>query len=285
MRRVATSYLVFMATVVGLGTATIEIGKAESLAALATEGGASSETSNYLMAQLFYPPVTDPSALRVPGRGRASEPANLGRLIFEFEDSNFPESLPEGTLFYSEVAQKPLTKDSFEAIVDALVASGVTTEAIEVKITSPRPSVLPFPFPSTGTPGSAKILVKVEQPTRERLEPIVTTISEATSKNDSLSISSVNVQYFAKDCEVLERAAYQAAVRDAQNRASAIAEAMGATMRGVGSVAEPFYKVYFSGCNNDASLPFVGDDTSPYDPDAPMEIEVNKEIFVTFPVE
>lgn len=93
------------------------------------------------------------------------------------------------------------------------------------------------------------------------------------------------MQYSAKDCQALERAAYQAGVQDAQNRARAIAEAMGGKMRKVGSVAEPFYNAYLPGCNSGGNLPFGGDAASSYDPNAPVEVEITKEIFVTFPVD
>jgi hypothetical protein len=299
MKRVSISMLVLMAIATALETVTTSSGMAASLAergsrhldrpsqpsATATKESVPSSTSDRLIVQLFYPPVTDPQALRVPGRGRASEPANAARLVFKFGSNSSLESPPEGTLSYAKVAQASFTQESLKPIVDALVASGVPSNAIRVTISEPRPSALPFPFPSTGTAGGAEIAVMIEQPTRDRIEKIVTVASQATAKNKNLTISSVGVQYSAKDCQALERAAYQAAVQDAQNRASAIAEAMGGKMRKVGSVAEPFYNAYLPGCNSGGNLPFGGDATSPYDPNAPVEVEVTKEIFVTFPID
>lgn len=299
MRRTAISMLVLTAILTGLGTVTTSRARAASLtergsrhgdrrsepAATAPERGVSSPTSDHLTAQLFYPPVSNPQALRVPGRGRASEPANAARLVFKFS-TNIPSELPaEGTLSYSMVAQEVLNKESLKPVVDALVAIGVPADAIQVKITEPSPSALPFPFPSTGTEGGAEVAVTLNQPTRDRLEQIVTAATQAASKNKNFSISSVGVQYSAKDCQALERAAYQAAVQDAQNRGRAIAEAMGAKMSRVGSVAEPFYNAYLPACNSEGSLPFGGDATSPYDPNAPVEVEVTKEVFFTFPVD
>ncbi|MEW6492485.1 MAG: SIMPL domain-containing protein [Cyanobacteriota bacterium] len=169
--------------------------------------------------------------------------------------------------------------------MDAIAATGVPADDIQVKITEPRPSALPFPFPSTGSAGGAEVLVTIEQPTRDRLEKIVTAANQAASKNKEISISSVDVQFSTKDCQALEKTAYQAAVQDAQNRARAIAEAMGAKMRRVGSVAEPFYNAYLGGCDSQGNLPFGGDSAASYDPNAPIEVEVTKELFVTFPVE
>jgi hypothetical protein len=79
--------------------------------------------------------------------------------------------------------QEALSKESLKHVVDALVAIGVPTDAIQVKILKPRPSALPFPFPSTGAEGGAEVRVTINQPTRDRLEQIVTTLSQSASKN------------------------------------------------------------------------------------------------------
>ena len=298
MRRKAIPSLVSAGMIAGLWTAIPSTGRAESLAnthtsntdqreelvATVTEGAGDLPTSDRLIAQLFYPPVSNPRALRVPGRGQASEPANTASLVFKFSSNSSLDS-QEGTVSYSKLVQEALSKESLKPVVDALVAIGVPTDAIQVKILKPRPSALPFPFPSTGAEGGAEVRVTINQPTRDRLEQIVTTVSQSASKNKDYSISSVSVEYFAKDCPALERAAYQAAVEDAQNRASVIAQAMGAKLSRVGSVAEPFYNVYIPACNSGGSLPFGGDATSPYDPNEPVEVEVTKEMFFTFPID
>jgi hypothetical protein len=191
--------------------------------------------------------------LRVPGRGQASEPANTASLVFKFSSNSSLDS-QEGTLSYSKLVQEALSKESLKPVVDALVAIGVPADAIQVKILKPRPSALPFPFPSTGAEGGAEVRVTINQPTSDRLEQIVTTLSQSASKNKDYSISSVGVEYSAKDCPALERAAYQAAVQDAQNRASAIAQAMGAKLSRVGSVAEPFYNAYIPACNSGGNV-------------------------------
>lgn len=294
MRKVTLLLLALTAIVTGLEAVATRSAKAENLV---KRGNYSSETSSELTAtaiprsdrilitQLFYPPVTDPQALRVPGRGRASKPADTARLAFKIGTGASSESLPEGTLSYAQVAQAPVTRETLKPIVDAIAATGVPADAIQVKITEPRPSALPFPFPSTGSAGGAEVVVTIEQPTRDRLEKIVTAANQAVSKNKEISISSVDVQFSAKDCQALERTAYQTAVQDAQTRASAIAQAMGAKMRRVGSVAEPFYNAYLPGCDSQGNLPFGGDSAASYDPNAPIEVEVTKELFVTFPVE
>lgn len=247
-------------------------------------------TGNSPQAQLFYPPVSDPQALRVTGRGRASQPADSARLVFGFGGGDVFPSPPEGILSQAEPTPRvtvpgAISEESLQPIVEGLEAIGVPAEAIEVKVIKPQPSALPFPFPSTGTPGGAQVNVTIEQPTSDRLEAIVSTVSETASASEELAVTSIGVRYAVDSCQALERAAYEAAVNDAFNRASAIASAMGAELRRVPSVAEPFYSIFLPGCDSEGNLPFGGDTTPPYDPNAPLEVEIKKEIFVTFPVE
>lgn len=297
MRQIAIPSLALAAMVMGMETTIIRPSQAATLvdishndtytnrplAFVVTKGAVPSSTRNHLMAQLFYPPASEQQALRVIGKGRARGEADTARIQFNFttnEDTNIPSE--GGVLFQAEMAQATITRETLKPIVDALVAIGVPADTIEVKITEPQPSVLPFPFPSTGTEGSAGIVVEVEKPTRDRIEQIVKVANETASKNKELAVDSVDVQYSVKDCQALEKAAYRAAVNDALNRARAIAEALNADI-GIPSVAEPFYGVFLPGCNSDGSLPFTSS-SSTYDPDAPLEVVVTKDIFFSFPV-
>lgn len=297
MRQIAIPSLVLAAMVMGIeitrtlptqATTLVDIQQNTTetdrpLPSLSTKDAILPSTSNRLIAQLFYPPASEQQALRVIGKGRARGSADTARIQLNFginDNINIPSE--GGVLFQAEVAQATITRETLKPIVDALVAIGVPADTIEVKITEPQPSVLPFPFPSTGTEGSAAIVVKVEKPTRDRIEQIVTVANETASKNKDLAVDSVDVQYSVKDCKALEKAAYQAAVNDALNRARAIAEALDADI-GIPSVAEPFYGVFLPGCNSDGSLPFRSSPAT-YDPDAPLEVVVTKDIFVSFPV-
>jgi hypothetical protein len=233
-------------------------------------------------AQLFYPPGGNQQTVRIIGKGRATGAADTARLEFKFSPKAPSISPSPGVTAQFEIQSTPLSEESLKPIVDALVASGVPKDAIELKVTQPRRSGIPFPFPSTST-GGAQILVNLDQPTREGLNQVVTVVNEAVSKSEEIDVSQVGVEYAVKDCQPLEQKAYQTAIQDAQTRARAIAEAMGAQLGKVPSVAEPFYNVFLPGCNSGGKLPFGGD-TTPYDPDAPAQVEVTKEIFVSFPV-
>lgn len=277
MSRRGISSLAVAVIVAGLWTAITSPGKAETI----VDQSVPSSRRDRLIAQLFYPPVSDDPTFRVIGRGRASQPADRAQLQFKFTTNYSFESPPEGTttaLAQFDEEPEPLTKETLQPIVDALVRSGVSADDIEVKIIEPSYSFF------SAVEGGAELVVKVEAPTRTSLEEIVDTTTEAGKKIDDILLGSVGVEYGVDDCQALERAAYQSAVEDAQNRASGLAEAMGAQLRKVPSIAEPFYSVFLPGCNSKISLPFATQTAIPYNPDTPVEVEVTKDIFVMFTV-
>ncbi|EDX71150.1 hypothetical protein MC7420_4337 [Coleofasciculus chthonoplastes PCC 7420] len=232
------------------------------------------------ISQLFYPPPSEEPTFRVIGKGRASQPADKASLLFKFA-RNYP-SPPEGVLSQFEPSEEAITLEMLQPILDALQAIGVSDQAIDLEILEPSGSFLPFPFPSTATEGGAQLVVTVDNPNRDRLEEIVNTATDAASPIEEILISTVNVEYAVNNCQALVQAAYQSAVEDAQNRANSLAAAMGTQLRLVPSVAEPFYEVFLPGCDSEGNLPFGNTTSSVYDPDNPVEVTVNKDIFVTY---
>ena len=239
------------------------------------------------VAQLFFPPASKRSVLRVIGKGEASQPADTAQIELNIgqrsEAEDFPGgNLPEGDLFEGGPGVSLKRKD-LQPIVDALIAAGIPEADIMVKISPPRSTPFPLPIPPIGNAGKATVVVEIKQPVRERIDAIATTAREAADQQGRLTLEGVNVRYAVDDCPLLEAKAYAAAVKDAQNRAGAIAQAMNATLVGVPSVAEPFYGVFLPGCNSEQRLPFEPDDAS-YDEADPIEVEVKRDIFVTYTV-
>lgn len=132
---------------------------------------------------------------------------------------------------------------------------------------------------------NAKILVRLEKPTRDRVQELVATANKATSELENLSVKNVGVEYAVNDCQALQSSVYQSAMKDAQSRAQALATAMGAKL-GTPSVAEPFYTLLYPSCSSKTGVPlpsFASFLLSPaYNPDAPAEVEMKKDIFVTY---
>ncbi|MFN6559730.1 MAG: SIMPL domain-containing protein [Nostoc sp. ChiSLP01] len=252
-------------------------------------------------AQLFYPPASDRHSLMVMGQGVGRVPADTAdiELVISSKDSNDelqtqPSALSQvrrGTLPVLLLnnktpigqipstptleSQKPLTKATLQPIVDSLVANRISADKIQVQVNP------------NSTDNNAKILVRVEKPTRDRIQEIVGTANKATSKIENLSINSVGVEYAVNDCQALQSSVYQSAMKDAQSRAQALATAMGVKL-GAASVAEPFYTLFYPSCNSKSgvTLPSFASFllTPTYDPDAPAEVEMKKDIFVTYTV-
>ncbi|MBD2409438.1 SIMPL domain-containing protein [Nostoc calcicola FACHB-3891] len=250
-------------------------------------------------AQLFYPPASDRHSLMVMGQGVVRVPADTAdiELVFSSKDSNdqletqpstlsqvrrvtlpsllLNDKTPMGQIsaIPSLENQKSLTKASLQPIVDSLVANGISADKIQVQVNT------------NSTENNAKILVRVEKPTRDRIQEIVGTANKATSKLENFTIKNVGVEYAVNDCQTLQSSVYQSAMKDAQSRAQALATAMGVKL-GTPSVAEPFYTLFYPSCNSKAgvSLPSFASFllTPTYDPDAPAEVEMKKDIFVTY---
>ncbi|MFN6531267.1 MAG: SIMPL domain-containing protein [Nostoc sp. ChiSLP03a] len=255
--------------------------------------GVGALTPKVTNAQLFYPPASDRHSLMVIGQGVVRVPADTAdiELVFSSGGSNDelqtqPSSLPETRrissptllLNYKTAAEslpskKSLTKATLQPVVDSLVAKGIRADKIQVQI-NPNASE-----------NNAKILVRLEKPTRDRVQEIVATANKSTSQIENLSVKSVGVDYAVNDCQALQSSVYQSAMKDAQSRAQALATAMEVKLS-TPSVAEPFYTLFYPSCSSKTGVPlpsFASFLLSPaYNPDAPAEVEMKKDIFVTY---
>ncbi len=255
--------------------------------------GVGALTPKVTNAQLFYPPASDRHSLMVIGQGVVRVPADTAdiELVFSSGGSNdelqtqpsaFPETrrLSSRTLLlnYKTAAEslpskKSFTKATLQPVVDSLVAKGIKADKIQVQI-NPNSSE-----------NNAKILVRLEKPTRDRVQEIVAIANKSTSQIENLSVKSVGVEYAVNDCQALQSSVYQSAMKDAQSRAQALATAMGVKLD-TPSVAEPFYTLFYPSCSSKTGVPlpsFASFLLSPaYDPEAPAEVEMKKDIFVTY---
>jgi Protein of unknown function (DUF541) len=253
-----------------------------------------------LIAQLFYPPAGPSSVLRVIGKGRVIHAADKAELLFEFgsavgegSGSVQPTALryrSHSTYKTSKIISRrkqgvliSLTESSLQPILKALTAAGVSEKQVQVKFNAGKSSsrALPFPVPSKKTAAEVTILVRQDNPTQAKLAKIVEAVQSATEPLKTVSLNRVGVNYAAKDCQSLQVDVYKAAAQDAQNRAKAIAEAMGVKTNPVPSIAEPFYDLIRPGCGGISEIPFL--DSSPdYDPTKPPVVSLSREIFVTY---
>jgi uncharacterized protein YggE len=250
-----------------------------------------------LLAQMFYPSANqDEQAVMVLGQGQASVPADTAKIVLNFSSYDPYAEFSEGLILFQEppatgrlanhesapVDAPPLTEVMLRPVVEAIEATGVAADQIEVEVSDDPASDY-----STGNLGS--VIVTLTNPGREQVERIVAAGTNAVSDRDNVYFQDVSVAYAVDDCQALTQAVYSAAVADAQDRASAIASAMGVEIGDVPSIAESPFGLLSSTCADASAgsvpMPFPFNyGTSYYDPEAPAEVELRRDVFVTYPI-
>lgn len=261
--------------------AAVALGSALPVPAIAAPKPASSDTR---IAQLFYPPASDRQTIAVTGQGRATVPADRARMNVVFTNRNSQDFEPmSGPTAKPPAKPTPLTEAALADIVTALKTAGVPADKIKVTINAlERPR-----FPSYSR-GNGSIMVEIEQPTQAgvaRLAKTVNTALAAKGANPKVFLEDIYVQYSVKSCAAIEDAAYAAAMQDAKLRAGALAKSMGVQLADVPSVAElPFIGRFYSPCSQDIDVTSAAMRRPPtaYDPTMPAEVEVYREIAVTY---
>jgi uncharacterized protein YggE len=256
------------------------------------------------VAQLFYPPVNDEQqALMVVGQGEASAPADRAEVEFSFTNYD-PYASPEGGLLLfnsgstsngstsngateapslrTQASPIPsFTEAQLQPVVDALVAAGISSELIEVAITPGSPNVYPY------TTDRGSVSFDLSNPSREQINQAVDAVNEAIADSQSIFLQNLSVRYSLNDCTALEQDVYLAAISNARSRATALASAMGVELAEVPSVAESPFNFLLPACGSADGAGFYNPfafGASLYDPEAPAEVQVRRDIFVTFPI-
>jgi len=223
--------------------------------------------------------------ITVQGYGSATAPADAAIVEFYFS-SNGPVSdtssgraepgfaggaepaapVPE----QQEIAQ--ITEADLQPVIDAIVASGVSRDDIEF----------------IGQPyfdkfySSATLRARVSDV--GAVDVVVTAANDGAAGLSSIILNGTNVSYTVNDCTALERAAMQAAVEDAGERASVFGQALGV---GVGSVTGASNYSYFGGTPCDPGFypgPYpLGGIT--YAAGQPREVQVIANISVTYAIQ
>ena len=258
------------------------------------------------VAQLFYPPANDQKIIRVIGKGQARQAADIADIkilvdeISSFDDSpsfnpSFPD-IPPAKIDPQETgaglisnpyrsAQIALEEGDLNSLVNALVQSGISRGDIAVKVPKSRPRLTPFPFPSLGKAEAAFVLVKVRNPTRDKIESVMLTAENHLKNASDLSLKDIKVGYKINECEQLQLQAFEDAVGDAQKRAEAIAGAMKAKLSPSASVAEPFFNMFVPGCESGREFSLSGKKYNSYEPKEPIEVVVDRMIFFTYTID
>lgn len=266
------------------------------------------------LAQLFFPPADQKPILRVIGKGRAAQPADTAKLVFEFSLSDTTPSLDEPSdpssgstsdpslepppappYSYKRQRQKLSgqrykatpsgpDKSKLQPVLDALKKVGVTEQNMSIKSRDAKgSSPFPFPFPSTGkvTSSGLDLTVTQEKPSQTRLQELARTVETTVEQSDALSLNRTGVTYTVNDCRNLEAQVYRSAGEEAMQRATAMASSMGAKLNPVPSISQPIYDLIYPPCRSGKPFPFKDGD-SDFGPESVPEVVLSREIFVTF---
>jgi uncharacterized protein YggE len=240
------------------------------------------------LAQLFYPPASDRQSIGVTGQGHARVPADLARMEVVLTNRNpqergYPATAEAATAEPTKPQEpKPITEAALTDIIKALQAAGIPESKIKVTLNPIESNK--FRYLSRNT----AIAIELDKPTQTRVNQIVKVLNTAVSRQSdrtSIYLEDVYVQYVVNSCEAVEDAAYLAAMKDAKLRAGALAKSMGVQLADVPSVAElPFLGRFYSPCSQEPDIAgaIFRRPASPYNPETPAEVEVYREIAVTY---
>lgn len=224
------------------------------------------------LAQLFYPNASDGQKIQVIGIGEASQSADRAAFTLRLTPKGDNRSSLEGM-------GKPLTMADLEPFINALTAEGFSVN--ETEISQPKPQMLPIPLPGNTNSGGAVIVVLLENPQSEDLDELMEIVRSVANQSARLSVKTAQVQFELDDCTALEQETYQAAVKNAQNRAQAIADSIGATL-GLPAVSEPFYTLALPDCSSKTFSFFNQPQT--YKPGMETNLQITRQLFFTYPI-
>lgn len=171
-------------------------------------------------AQVSPPP---PEGITVVGAGQATASADMATVHLYVSD----QSMMMGPPTAPEPGSTPgaAEREAVEPMVNAVVATGVAEEDIEVLV---RPYLGNQMYGPYG-PASAIIQVSVESPDAEGLRGVLDAATTGAAESGQM-LGGVNIQYMINDCAQLTRNARQSAFDDATRKAEAQADIMGVTL-------------------------------------------------------
>lgn len=236
-----------------------QISRAESLP--------STESTPQVLAQATSTEST--GNLSVTGTGQVNAPATQAVIMLSF--------YPVYPTDYSDpsASQTPQVLPSdLKTMVDAVTASGVTAANVKA-------------YPDFTSPGSVRVRVIVDQPNQARVEQIISNVNTTVVKGNRYTASSAYVGYLVGDCQTLENQARQAAMTDAQNRASALATVAGRQLSDIVSLSESVswgsnYGGITCPSSTDATVYADAYSMPAYDPAVPAVVKVLYSLGITY---
>jgi hypothetical protein len=189
----------------------------------------------------------------VQGYGSATADADSAIVEFGFGSNGnggvTPLPYPEGGSSGSGIAPgdsaAPITRETLQPVIDALVGAGVSADDIELLSQS---------YYYDAYYSSATLRATINDV--DIVDAAVDAAHDAADNIDGIYLNSTNVTYTLQNCETLERAAVQAAVEDAADRAAVLADVLNVTLGAVAGASDYSWYNYGTGCGSDSYSPY-----------------------------
>lgn len=191
--------------------------------------------------------TTDNTGITVNGYGSATADADSAIVEFSFSStgSGGIEPYPAYGIRPDGSSAEPITRETLQPVIDALVAAGVSADDIEVLGNS-------YYYDYYSSYATLRATIK----NLGSLDGAVEAAQSAADGIDSIFLNNTNVMYTLQNCEALERAAAQAAVEDAADRAAVLADVLDVTLGDVAGASDYSWYNSGTGCGSDYYSPW-----------------------------
>jgi len=212
--------------------------------AVAADGRSASSAGSNAASQPDQQAISN-TGITVQGYGTASADADSAVVEFSFSNSNVYNGTPvppdaSGNVkpdVSSPGTVTEITKADLQPVIDALTGAGVSASDIE------------FLDQGYYDPYYSSATLRATIKSIGSVDTAVQAAQNAAANLDGISLQSTNLTYTLQDCSALEKAAMQAAVSDAHDRAGILASAIGVTLGTVSGASDYSYSPYGSPCS------------------------------------
>jgi uncharacterized protein YggE len=188
--------------------------------------------------------TTSNTGITVQGYGSATADADSAVVEFSFGSSGAgtPVPLPiepDGSIRPNETTgtAEAITEADLQPVIDALTGAGVARDDIE------------FLDHGYYDPYYSSATLRATINNIDIVDGAVQAAQDAANSVGDIYLNGTSVSYTLQDCSALERAAMQAAVEDAHDRAVILAEVLGVTLGSVSGASDYSYSPWGSPCS------------------------------------
>lgn len=224
--------------------------------------------------------------ITVQGYGSATAEADSAVIEFYFGGNYYGEVKPEppigedgssGSGAAPDIAPSPgsitpITEETLQPVIDALVGAGVSADDIE------------FVDQGYYDPYYASATLRATVNDISAVDGAVSAATDAAAGLGDVSLQSTNVMYTIQDCSALEQAALEAAVEDANERGDKLAAALSVGKGAITAAADySYYGPNGTGCgSNGYPVPYYDVAASG---SSSSQVQVFEQISITFAIQ